>query len=197
VEVGAALAAVRVRFLRPCGRQAVVLKCPPMRRLLSGLVLATSIALGIAKAAAQDPAASASSKQNEKSVSPEALQGCYELKMSPWFPEMRLGDDEEFITPPARIQLFTEKGTDGAESNGYLVRPAPGAQPSVHRATYWVPKGRRGLEIVFTTGLSGLVMSLKTADAETLHGRATTFWDFDRRKQVAEVMAHRVPCGKQ
>jgi len=151
------------------------------------------LALGAAYGAPQDPGA----KPAEKPVSPEALQGCYELTLSPWFPDMKLGEDEQFITPPPRIQLFAEKGTDGPESNGYLVRPAPGVPPSVHSSTYWMPKGTKGLEITFTTGFSGVVLSLKTSDAEVLHGKATTFWDFNRRKQTAEVMAHRVSCGKQ
>jgi len=110
---------------------------------------------------------------------------------------MKLGEDEQFITPPSRIQLFSTKGTESLESNGYLVRPAPGVQPSVHSSTYWTPKSAKGLEITFTTGFSGVVLSLKTSDAEVLHGKATTFWDFSRKKQTAEVTARRVPCGKQ
>lgn len=136
-------------------------------------------------------------KQDEKHIRPEAVQGCYDLTLSPWFPEMKLGDDEEFITPPTRIQLFAEKGTEGWESEGYIVRAAPGIKPSIHRGAYWLPKGSKSLKIVFTTGFSGLAMDLKTADAETLHGKATTFWDSDRKKQTAEVTAHRAPCGRQ
>jgi hypothetical protein len=178
-------------------RRIIVLKCRPMRRLIFGVVLCvTSIALGMARTVRQDTGTSGNAKQNEKSVRPEAVQGCYALAMSPWFPAMRLGDDEQLITPPSRIQLLAEKGTEGEESRGYLVRAAPGVQPSVHSSMYWLPKGSKTLEITFTDGFSGLVMGLKTSDAETLHGKATTFWDFDRRRQVAEVMARRVPCGK-
>jgi hypothetical protein len=169
-----------------------------MRRLFLGIFLcAVSVAVGKLSLIGQETGAPANPKQSEELVSPEAVQGCYELTLSPWFPEMRLGEDEEIITPPPRIRLFAEKGTDGDESKGYLVRPAPGVQPSVHSSTYWVPKGPKSLEITFTTGFSGLVMGLKTSDAETLHGRASTFWDFKRKKQTAEVMARRVPCEKQ
>jgi hypothetical protein len=187
-------------FSKLAEARVVVLKCRPMRRLLFGIafcvtsVALASLALGTARADPQDTTASANPKPNEKSVSPEAVQGCYALTMSPWFPPMRLGDDEQLITPPPRIQLLTEKGTEEGESRGYLVRAAPGAQPSIHSSMYWLPKGSKTLEITFTDGFSGVVLSLKTADAETLHGKATTFWDFDRRRQVAEVTARRVSC---
>jgi hypothetical protein len=31
-------------------------------------------------------------------------------------------------------------------------------------------------------------------EGETLRGKATTFWDFPRRKQTADVVAHKVDC---
>lgn len=176
-----------------------MLKSQPMNRPTrpAFIWLISLIAVALAGAAPpQGPKAQSDAKQDDKSIKPEAIQGCYELTLSPWFPEMRLGEDEEFIVPPARIQLFADKGTAGREANGYLVRAAPGVKPSVHTKTYWVPKGTKSLAIVFSTGLSGLTMELKTSDAETLHGKASTFWDFNRRKQTAEVTAHRVPCGK-
>jgi len=165
-----------------------------MPRLPSGFFVCL-ILLVVAPAVAQDT--SAQSKPNEKLLNPEAIQGCYELALSPWFPEMRLGDEEQLITPPARVQLFAEKGTEEQETRGYLVRAAPGVKPSTHSSMYWLPKSAKALEITFTDGFSGLVMVLKTSDAETLHGKATTFWDFERKRQVAEVMARRVPCGRQ
>lgn len=162
-------------------------------RILLTIVL---LDCGMALAGPQD-SSGGSAKPSEALVNPEAIQGCYELTLSPWFPEMKLGDEEEIITPPARIQLFAEKGTDGEESKGYLVRAAPGVPPSRHSSTYWLPKGAKSVEITFTTGFSGVTLSLKTSDAETLHGKASTFWDFKRKKQTADAMARRVPCGKQ
>jgi len=55
------------------------------------------------------------------------------------------------------------------EKNGYLVRPAPGAPQSVHCSTYWLPSGPKKIEIVFTTGTSGLEMQL-TVQGQTLQG---------------------------
>jgi hypothetical protein len=135
-------------------------------------------------------------KQDSQFVKPETIQGCYDLTLSPWRPDMKLGEDEEFITPPPRIQLFAKRGTEGWETKGYVVRPAPGIKPSIHRGAYWLPKGPKSIEIVWTTGFSGLSMELKTSDAEVLRGKASTFWDFGRRKQTADVVAHRVECEK-
>jgi hypothetical protein len=150
-----------------------------------------------AKTSAGPRASSPQSGQKQDAVKPEAIQGCYDLTLSPWFPDLRLGEDEEFITPPARIQLFATKGIEGWESHGYIVRPAPGIKPSIHRGAYWLPKGSKAIEIVWTTGFSGLVMALKTSDAEVLRGKAQTFWDFSRKKQTADVVARRVDCEKK
>jgi hypothetical protein len=107
---------------------------------------------------------------------------------------LRLGEDEVFITPPQRIQLLAEPGSVGWEKNGYLVRPAPGVPQSVHRASYWEPTGPNTLKVVFTTGTSGLSMELKM-EGETLRGKAKTHWDFARRGQTAQVLAHKTDCG--
>jgi hypothetical protein len=128
-------------------------------------------------------------------LKPEAISGCYELGALNWRPDLRLGEDAEFITPPRRIEILAEHGTKGFEQNGYLVRPAPGVPRSIHRGSYWVPKGPNAVEVVWTTGFSGLSMHLNL-EGETLRGKATTFWDFPRRTQTAEVVAHKVDCGK-
>lgn len=167
------------------------------RDMLCALAMSFVFASGASLSAQDQASPQANSKRDDKLLKPEAIQGCFELTLSPWFPDLKLGEDEEFITPPHRIQLFATKGTEGWEAEGYIVRPAPGIKPSVHRYTYWLPKGPKSLEIVFSTGLSGLVISVKTADAQTLRGRAMTHWDFARKKQTAEVIAHRVQCERQ
>lgn len=171
-----------------------------MRRVVGGILcicFASCVSVPvISNAASQQPSASPDAKQDSQFVNPETLRGCYDLTLSPWFPDMKLGDDEALVTPPARIQLLAQKGTEGSETEGYLVRPAPGVKPSVHSGSYWVPKGRKSIKIIWTTGYSGLTMDLKTSDDEVLRGKATTFWDFNRRKQTAEVVARRVDCGK-
>jgi hypothetical protein len=132
--------------------------------------------------------------EESKFIKPESIQGCYDLGTLSWKPDLKLGEDETFITPPQRIQILAERGSVGFEKNGYLVRPAPGFSKSIHRASYWESPGPRTIEIVFTTGFSGLSMKLKV-EGETLRGEAKTHWDFPRRKQTAQVNAHRTECG--
>jgi hypothetical protein len=126
-------------------------------------------------------------------VKPESVEGCYELTVSAWQPALKLGEDSEFVTPPHRIQLFAERRSQGFESEGYIVKPAPGVAPSIHRGSYWSPKDSRSIEIVWTTGFSGLVMALKIEGTD-LQGQAQTFWDFPRPRQKADVVAHKVEC---
>jgi hypothetical protein len=126
-------------------------------------------------------------------VKPENIQGCYELTLSAWRPNLNLGGDAVFVTPPHRIQLFAERGTQGWESKGYVVKPAPGAEPSIHRGSFWSPKSSQSIEIVWTTGFSGLVMVLKIVGTD-LRGEAQSFWDFPRRRQKADVIARKVEC---
>ena len=128
-------------------------------------------------------------------VAPEVIQGCYELTLSDWRPNLKLGKDIVFITPPHRVQLFAERGTKGWEAEGYIVKPAPGERASVHRVSYWLPKGPQSIEIVWTTGFSGLGMGL-TLEGGELRGKAKTFWDFERKEQIADVVARKVDCQK-
>lgn len=165
------------------------------RKILRACAMSVLLASGATLWAQDQASPQTNSKRNDKLLKPEAIQGCYELTLSPWFPDLKLGEDEEFITPPHRIQLFATKGTERWEADGYIVRPAPGIKASIHRGAYWLPKGPKTLEIVWTTGFSGLTMQLKTSDAEVLRGKAATFWNFSRKKQTAEVVARRVDCG--
>jgi hypothetical protein len=131
-------------------------------------------------------------KREQEVVKPENIQGCYELTLSPWRPSLRIGEDYEFITPPHRVQLLAERGTQGWEQDGYIVKPAPGVRPSIHRGSYWRPQ-KESIEIVWTTGFSGLSMDLKV-EGDVMRGEAKSFWDFPRREQKSDVVARKVDC---
>ena len=126
-------------------------------------------------------------------ISPEAVQGCYQIGKLEWHPKFE-GDDLVFITPPERIQVLAQRGTEGREKGEYLVRPAPGFPKSIHRYSYWRATGSHSLEIVWSTGLSGLTMRLKV-EGNNLKGKAKPFWDFLGRVPSARVLAHKVDCG--
>jgi hypothetical protein len=135
-----------------------------------------------------------STDKESRTGKPETVEGCYDIGELAWRPDFN-GEDKVFITPPRRIQISSERGSKGFETNGYLVRPAPGIPPSVHRFSYWTPKGRNAIEIVWTTGLSGLTMELKL-EGKTLRGKAKSFWDFARKHETAKVIANKVSCDE-
>jgi len=132
-------------------------------------------------------------KREQEVVKPENIQGCYELTLSPWRPNLRIGEDFKFITPPHRVQLFAERGTQGWEQDGYIVKPAPGVPSSIHRGSYWLPKKEHWIEILWTTGFSGLSMDLRV-EGDVMRGEAKSFWDFPRQQQKADVVARKVDC---
>lgn len=137
-------------------------------------------------------------KDERQFVKPEAIQGCYELALSSWRPNLDLGEDTVFITPPHRIQLFAEKERQASELGleWYVVKAAPGVKPSIHSHSYWIPKSSQSIKIVWTTtGLSGLAMYLKI-DGSDLRGTAKTFWHFTRERQTADVVARKADCEK-
>ena len=124
-------------------------------------------------------------------LTPESVQGCYELSIAKWSPD--LGEDSVFATPPKRIILLGEKGSNHFESNGYLLRPAPGEEPSIHRSAYWRLEGTDKLILVWTTGFSGVEVKLHR-QGDALVGKAEPFWDFPRRGRKSKAVAQRIEC---
>jgi len=124
---------------------------------------------------------------------------CYGLQLGKWDPVLNIGDDSEFSTPPAVVS-FSRVKSEGFGSYGgkvsYRVLPTNGARMSVHGPGFWTPQTRTdSVSIVWTTGFSGLTMSLGVT-TDTLSGTARTFWDFPRTRQTAKVLGVRVACHK-
>ena len=119
--------------------------------------------------------------------------GCWELRMGAWSPALMLGADERIITPPSRVLIDSTIGTRPYERRNLLLRPAPGATPSVHRYSWWNIGRADSIELRWTTGFSGVNMSVEH-EGDTLRGVAETTWDFDRQIQTANVTMWRVPC---
>jgi hypothetical protein len=59
--------------------------------------------------------------EESKFVKPESIQGCYDIGTLSWKPDLKLGEDQKFITPPQRIQILAKRGSVGFEKNGYLL----------------------------------------------------------------------------
>jgi hypothetical protein len=119
--------------------------------------------------------------------------GCWELRMGAWSPALMLGPDERIITPPSRVLIDSTIGTRPYERRNLLLRPAPGATPTVHRYSWWNMGRADSIQLRWTTGFSGVNMSL-AHEGDTLRGLAETTWDFDRQTQHADVTMWRVAC---
>jgi hypothetical protein len=119
--------------------------------------------------------------------------GCWELRMGAWSPALMLGPDERIVTPPSRVLIDSTIGTRPYERRNLLLRPAPGAAPSVHRYSWWNMGRADSIQLRWTTGFSGVNMSL-SHEGDTLRGLAETTWDFDRQVQHADVTLWRVAC---
>ena len=116
----------------------------------------------------------------------ERVAGCYIVNLGTWRPELSIGRDTVYMYPPSRIQLQTDTGTTLWEQGRWLVRPAPGVPRSVHRFSFFRALGSDSIEVLWSTGLSGVRMRLKN-EAGTMTGLADAFWDFPRQRQVASV----------
>jgi hypothetical protein len=119
--------------------------------------------------------------------------GCWEVRMGAWRPALMLGPDERIVTPPSRVLIDSTIGTRPYERRNLLLRPAPGATPSVHRYSWWNMGRADSIQLRWTTGFSGVNMSLDHR-GDTLRGLAETTWDFDRQVQTADVTMWRVRC---
>ncbi len=113
--------------------------------------------------------------------------------MGAWTPTLMLGPDERIVTPPSRVLIDSTIGTRPYERRNLLLRPAPGATPSVHRYSWWNMGRADSIQLRWTTGFSGVNMSLDHR-GDTLRGIAETTWDFERQVQTADVTMWRVAC---
>jgi len=125
--------------------------------------------------------------------------GCYRLQLAKWEPTMDIGEDTIFSTPPSVVffsRLKNEWFASGRGNVSYRILPTNGAHLTVHGPGYWTPAARvDSVSIVWTTGFSGLTMSLAVTP-DTLSGSAQTFWDFGRTRQTARVLGVRVACQR-
>lgn len=70
-------------------------------------------------------------KQDSQFVKPETIQGCYDLTLWPWRPDMKLGEDEEFITPTPSCSTLCQTG-DGGLGEQRLCCPARAGNQTEH-----------------------------------------------------------------
>jgi hypothetical protein len=122
----------------------------------------------------------------------ELAGACYDLSIGPWRSTQQLAEDSIYIAPPSRVRFDTARTERWPDR--FVLLTAPGAVPSVHRHALWRSVGSDSLELMWSTGFSGLRMTLGGQRGE-LHGEARAFWDFDRTPSTADAIARRVPCA--
>lgn len=122
---------------------------------------------------------------------------CFELRRAAWQPQLEIGIDTIFSTPPGTVR-FSRVQNSGFlardEQRSYRVLPANGASMYVDGPGFWSPiSGVDSLSIVWTNGFSGVRLKLGVS-GDTLRGVAETFWDFGRTPQTALMTGVHVPC---
>jgi hypothetical protein len=109
-----------------------------------------------------------------------------------------MGEDTKFATPPSRIELLPQRGTQGFEKNGFVLRAVPTRKGAiVGRAgpAYWTAESENRIDLVWTDGFTGVSITLQKHGKE-LRGWAHPHFDHPGLvPHVARVTARSIPCG--
>jgi hypothetical protein len=128
---------------------------------------------------------------------PLSFAGCYELKLGRWWP-WSFGEDTQFVTPPNQIQLLPEKGTDGFEKYGFVIReilPATRTTSARKSFSYWQVRSNDHIDLIWTNGFSGVTLKLGRRGKE-LHGWAHPHFDFPIFvPHIMRVIARQARCN--
>lgn len=139
--------------------------------------------------------------QSEKSPANQQGQaapfvGCYDLKLGRWWP-WGFGGDNPFVTPPQRVRLFSERGTEGFEQDGFLLRaiPEPGKSAGGRgRPSYWLMDSGNQVSLMWNDGFTGVTLKLEK-DSSDLRGWAHPHFDSPHFvPRTAHVVATRIDC---
>ncbi len=137
-----------------------------------------------------------SKEQSQVAVLATSFAGCYKLKLGRWWP-WSFGGDNEFVTPPSKIELLAIQGTEGFETEGFLIRGIPPAQVNTigrRRASFWQVKSKNDVELIWTTGFSGVTLNL-SKHGDDLRGWAHPFFDFPTSPRIMHITAPRIACA--
>ena len=166
-----------MRKLRPCGLRVVF--CMPLMAMFLVFLLSTA-------SCAQDKLPDMKLDQNANK-----FVGCYELHLGRWWP-WGMGEDTPFVTPPKRIELTLERGTEYFEKDHLLIRDS--VNNSSRKSAFWFSKDNGAVLLVFTNGFSGVSVNLNKRRNE-LRGWAHAHFDFPRPPHIARAVAEPVPCS--
>jgi len=168
-----------MRKLRRCGLE-IVFGTLPVTSMFFAFLLSTT-------SSAQDRLPDAKLDQDA-----DRFVGCYELHLGRWWP-WGMGEDTPLVTPPSRIELKLERGSNGFEKDELLIRQIPAAQDS-RGSAFWVPGDHANVLLVWTNGFSGVGLRL-TKNGNVLSGWAHAHFEVRLRPpHVAHVTAKAIPC---
>ncbi len=152
------------------------------------------IALSLSCIAQEDKPAANTQTQSVPQTS--SFAGCYDLKLGRWWP-WGFGRDTIFVTPPSRIKLLAEHGTEGFEQYGFLIRAMPPLKSPVKgrgRPSYWQVKSSDQIDLIWNDGFTGVTLALKKRGDE-LRGWAHPHFDAPHFvPRIAHVTARRIAC---
>lgn len=160
-------------------------------RLIVAFIVTTALGLGCLAQTNEPPGGA----KTEPSLDPAPFVGCYELTSGRWWP-FGFGGDNEYVTPPRRIKLLSEHGTEGFEQYGFLIRALPprkGEKPGRGRPSYWLIQSGTKLDLIWFNGFSGVSLSLEKHGDE-FRGRAYAHFDTPTLPRYQHVAAHRISC---
>lgn len=129
------------------------------------------------------------------SAQQDRVAGCYDLYLGEWRPPAPNADSTYFALP-ARVRLSTDPGQGiFGQRHEFTVEVVPGAMPSMHRYSWWRLIGDDRIEIVWSTGFTGVEAELSRVSADTLRGEGVTFTDvYPSTNHRATLTAVRVRC---
>lgn len=119
---------------------------------------------------------------------------CFSVSWGAYSPAMDLGADSVYQSPPKQIAFLVEP-SDFPAFTEYLatIALANGAAPTFGAGLWSWDTALDSLDAAWTTGFSGVSMTAGW-DGGALRGTLTTFWDYPRQRQQAEVRLTPVEC---
>ena len=163
----------------------------PISRQFVAFILATVCALSCLAQTNQEPVGA----KTQPPPDPVPFVGCYELTLGRWWP-FGFGGDNEYVTPPSRIRLLSERGTEGFEQGNLLIRAMParkGDKPGRGRPSYWLIQSSSKIDLIWHDGFTGVTLSLDK-QGDKLHGWAHAHFDTPALPRFERVTAHRIAC---
>lgn len=93
----------------------------------------------------------------------ESYVGCYDLGMGRWWP-WSFGEDAKYVTPPNRIELTRDRGTEGWAKGHLLIRFASAQKAGVsggRGASFWDVHSNGRIALTWTDGFTGVTLKLE------------------------------------